>query len=1696
MGVILGPVPKFNQVLVTGPGSLWTNRSAVAISDALAAGGFHQLTVSNGAAVLSGGAGNVGGTGNQLLITGPGSRFANQLDFTLGGSANNLQVSQGAGFICSNTTVGSLFPGDYDSILVTDAGSFWTNRGDLTMGLGPGIPTALVASNGASVFTGGNAIIASGPNSIFNRVSITDPGTSWLVGGTLLVGSNGPYNSLVVSNGAKLYNGRDALIGAWSGAGSNSVLITDAGSSWTNGEAHTICVGSNSSFNRLVISNAAIVQADAVDVSLVACSNNQVVVTGPGSLLKCVVLDVGDTLDGNQLVISNGATVCTTAGSIGGNSNGHANEAVVTGAGSLWTNFASLYVGPFGDGNRLVITNNGEVIAPGGLSVGASSSSKNHRVIVDGGKLRVTNGIGTAVLNIISGTNALSSGLIDADQLILTNRGANVVLTAFANTNGTSIPSSGSASPYPSTITVSGFEGSITKVTVTLVNLSHNAPADLDILLVSPGGQKAMIMSDAGGSSSIFNQTLTFDDAATSTLSQFSPISSGTYQPVDYEPGDVMPPFAPSGPYPTALSSFNGASPNGVWSLYIADDSSGNAGTLLGWSLQIATDESSSPDRGSFEFDGGTLITRGAAISNGFPVFVVGGPGNNPAVWDVRAGLTNHSVSGDLVVGKYSSFNQLIVTNGALLTNSGISANGILGQNTGANSNSVTLAGPGSQWLLADGLTVGGFGSGNRLVLSNGASLVTGSSSSIGNQLVSSNNEIVVAGPGSSWTSPLGFMFIGGGKNNRLSVFDGGQVTSYAGKLGVSFLDSSNNLAVVAGSGSSWSNATELRIGETGPRNQLVVSNNGVVFAGNAIYVGVNPNSTNNRVTVDGGTLRATNVSTTGLLDLRRGTTFLNSGLIETDVLIVSNYPASQFVFNGGTLSIKSLQMFPGVGLNVGNGTNTATLFLAGNGLQNVNGVTVNANATLTGNGTITGPVVTTGTASSGGTISPGTSIGKLLFLSSPSLGGTVFMEISKNGVTLTNDQIQVNNALPYNGGLTVTNIGSTALAVGDRFQLFSATSYSGSFYALSLPPLTTGLDWTNKLIVDGSIQVILSPPTDRVWTNIAGGNYDVAANWLSNTVPASQDTANFISNATYRVDWPSSALAANAVFNAGGGSVTQAIGGSSWTLTNSYVVGRDPAATAAVNHISGRLNVTNSAATAQLIIGQAGFGSYNLAGGEVVADTLLATNGPSSVFNFSSGALRARNTTNANGLPLVIGNGASPATFELLGNNAYVSVGTPGLIVSSNGALTGNGSLAGQMEVKSGGQLRPGTSIGKISLSNPPLLSGTVMMEISNNPDGSGLTNDQIQVAGGTFTYGGALIVTNLGPTALANGDKFQLFSATSFTGAFTSITLPPLGAGLSWKTNLLVDGSIQVAAPPAIPISRGAYAQNFDSLGTNDSLWRDNSTLLGWYAAKTITLSQPLLNSYSASDGIFNAGSLYSFGSFLSPERALGSIASDNFGNVAYGLCFTNDFSASVSNFNITYTGEQWRNGGGGSVTNVLTFWYQVSLSVITNPEPDVVSNWTQVTNLSFASPVNSGGGPGGSPLDGNQAGNRHIFSSVLIPGLVVPPGRHIFFRWRDLNDSGTDMGMALDDLLISFSALAPQITSASINPTNGFLQIFGLGESNHLYAIQAATNLVPPIVWQPLGSNTSDPAGLFYFIDTNAPSLPARFYRALSP
>jgi subtilisin-like proprotein convertase family protein len=162
----------------------------------------------------------------------------------------------------------------------------------------------------------------------------------------------------------------------------------------------------------------------------------------------------------------------------------------------------------------------------------------------------------------------------------------------FANPGSIAIPATGTsgiAAPYPSTVSVSGIGGAVSNLQVRLNNVNHTFPDDIDILLVGPGGQKVILMSDAGGSLDLVGVNLTFDDSGPA-VPDATLIASGTYRPTNFVTGDTFAFPAPATPFGSALSAFNGVNPNGTWSLFVTDDAGGDAGSIAGgWSLSFST---------------------------------------------------------------------------------------------------------------------------------------------------------------------------------------------------------------------------------------------------------------------------------------------------------------------------------------------------------------------------------------------------------------------------------------------------------------------------------------------------------------------------------------------------------------------------------------------------------------------------------------------------------------------------------------------------------------------------------------------------------------------------------------------------------------------------------------------------------------------------------------------------------------------------------------------------------------------------------------------------------------------------------------------------------------------------------------------------------------------------------------------------
>jgi hypothetical protein len=209
------------------------------------------------------------------------------------------------------------------------------------------------------------------------------------------------------------------------------------------------------------------------------------------------------------------------------------------------------------------------------------------------------------------------------------------------------------------------------------------------------------------------------------------------------------------------------------------------------------------------------------------------------------------------------------------------------------------------------------------------------------------------------------------------------------------------------------------------------------------------------------------------------------------------------------------------------------------------------------------------------------------------------------------------------------------------------------------------------------------------------------------------------------------------------------------------------------------------------------------------------------------------------------------------------------------------------------------------------------------------------------------------------------------------------------------------------------GNSSQNFDALLNTGSVntWNDNSTIPNYFAQRS-----GFGTTYQAGTGSSTVGNLYSFGSSGSNERALGSVGSDNTSalNFAYGVLLQNNSGFVLDQLSVSYTLEQWRNGG-NTTPDEVTVWYKISASAISNLSPGDNTGWTQITVLTTASPINTGTA---GALDGNLAVNQASLSNISIPNLSVPNGHFMMIKWEDINHSGNDDGLGIDNVDIAWT------------------------------------------------------------------------------
>lgn len=315
--------------------------------------------------------------------------------------------------------------------------------------------------------------------------------------------------------------------------------------------------------------------------------------------------------------------------------------------------------------------------------------------------------------------------------------------------------------------------------------------------------------------------------------------------------------------------------------------------------------------------------------------------------------------------------------------------------------------------------------------------------------------------------------------DSSITLSDGGSIT---------FTDTGNTNGIRFGSTSNASGAATQLTGTVNLNGGTVTVNKifvGASYSGGAVY--------NSYVNLNGGTLKALRDQVDFMEGLTRVNVQAGGAIFDTNgknitvsqALIADSATGGLEKKGAGKLTLDAASTYTGATtisagtLAIGSGGSIASssqVIVGASTTLDVSAVSFtlggSAAQTLGGNGNIAGNM----TVGANGTLSPGNSIGTLGFGGDLTLlsGSINFFEIDTAGNL--SDLVSVSGLLTLGGTLNVSNIG-TALVSGDTFNLFDWGNKDGTFSAVNLPGLDSGLTWDqSQLYTAGTLTVIPEP--------------------------------------------------------------------------------------------------------------------------------------------------------------------------------------------------------------------------------------------------------------------------------------------------------------------------------------------------------------------------------------------------------------------------------------------------------------------------------------------------------------------------------------------------------------------------------------------------------------------------------------------
>jgi autotransporter-associated beta strand protein len=610
----------------------------------------------------------------------------------------------------------------------------------------------------------------------------------------------------------------------------------------------------------------------------------------------------------------------------------------------------------------------------------------------------------------------------------------------------------------------------------------------------------------------------------------------------------------------------------------------------------------------------------------------------------------------------------------------------------------------------------------------------------------------------------------------------------------------------------------------------------------------VNDNGTNNVVQINIGD------PTWTVSDLRAGNGATNGAFAQKGAVVnvngwfrlgVATNSMGIYTLSGGTLAFK------GSDFNVGE---------LGTGILNVNGGAITdtglgGNIAVALGGSSNTDIVTqaSGTVSTAGQLWVGNGNG-------PSGSGVGLYNL-KGGTLSINNWVAIGRS-GGNGTFVMSGGTFNQTASGENFLVGTGFGTTGSGSSVG------ELDQSGGTINSaGQFLIPESSPSTGTY-NISGTAALIVTNWIALGRDGGNGTLNMSGGAITKSGDSTTHLdigaSATGILTQTGGAITSTIadtwlgesGNGTWnmnggsTALGNVILCVDSGASGTLNLNAGVFNTTKIAS------GASGASTVNFNGGTLQAgtnNTNFVTGLKIANVNLGGAVIDSQNYSITIPQPLIGSGGLTKrgsGTLSLTGTNHYV-----GTTLIDGGTLIA-GTFLGPVTVAAGGTLSCSLAvIANLNISNTLTLQpgSTITMPLTPN------NNDQVVGLTGV-TYGGTLIVTNVGASSLYAGEAFKLFNCPApGNGNFSSIVILPTGTGSFNPVSgvLAITGTGPALKAPMVS------SQNITLSGNG------GAPSAGYTLLMTTNLAFPLSRWTTNSTGTFSSLGAFSKSISLSPGQ-----------------------------------------------------------------------------------------------------------------------------------------------------------------------------------------------------------------------------------